>query len=104
MKTPLFVFGALGALASLVWAGCRWAVTKRSTPTVLVGSDTHGLLIRELTPTEDRTRVVSWDAIQSVAAYKMDRFSLDTIALGFELADGTKIEFDEEVEGWADLA
>ncbi|QIF05121.1 hypothetical protein [Roseimicrobium sp. ORNL1] len=104
MKTPLFAFAALGALVSLGWAGRRWIGKTNSVPTILLGADTHGLLIRELTPTEDHTRVVPWQAVHSVAAYKMDQFSLDIIALGFRLADGTKLEFDEEVEGWADLA
>jgi hypothetical protein len=34
----------------------------------------------------------------------LDQFPLDTIALGFQLAEGTKLEFSEAVEGWADLA
>lgn len=104
MKTPLFVFAALGTLVSLGWAGRRWAGRKSLAPTILLGADAHGLLIRELTPTADHTRVVPWQVIHSVAAYKMDQFSLDAIALGFRLADGSKLEFDEGVEGWADLA
>jgi hypothetical protein len=33
-----------------------------------------------------------------------NQFPLDTLALEFQLADGTKLEFNEAVEGCADLA
>jgi hypothetical protein len=101
MQTSIFVLAALGALA---WLGSRWMENKNLAPIILLGANTSGLLIRELSPSTDRTRTVPWPEITSVAAYKVDRFSFDSIALGFQLVDGTSLEFYEEVEGWTDLA
>jgi hypothetical protein len=101
MQTSIFVLAALGTLA---WLGTRWMEKKKLATATLLGADVNGLLIREVSLSEDRTRIVPWSVIESVAAYKIDLFSYDTIALGFQLADGTHLEFREEVEGWSDLA
>ncbi|WP_170157368.1 hypothetical protein [Roseimicrobium gellanilyticum] len=95
----------LAALGALAWLGSRWWMKRKNlAPTILLGADVHGLLIRELTPTQDHTRTIPWTDVHAVAAYKIDLFSFDTIALGFQLANGTRLEFCEEVEGWSDLA
>ena len=68
-----------------------------------MGADTHGRSFANSLPSRNTRKSYHAD-YPSGRRLKLDQFPQDTIALEFQLADGTKLEFNEAVEGWADLA
>lgn len=46
---------------------------------------------------------LDWADVTRAMAYKRDLFAFDVVCLLFELADGRRIELDEELGGWEQL-
>jgi hypothetical protein len=96
--------GLAGTRAPHPHSGSQHPSPSRHPSAVALKADGIGLQIVERQPPTGRTLTIPWSEIELVAVYKMDLYVVDAIMLGFRLADGSELEFSEEVEGWSELA